>query len=739
MSMLALQQSAGNAAVTRLMRRQRLQPRAPTHGIQRYQAGTAGHGGIEAEALGPGGAGLSAEEAHTAYQGNWMRDLSQLNSPAMRPIIQMLAAGEFGRVIDSGELDQMLGQYVPSEHLDNPEGGGTVEDPRASQATRDEQYNLLSDDQKKAFDAEQLHRDDIRQASLRSGLPEYIERGKMHSKEKLKQAIMAGRGPEGLPLMGDALHGVEDYFSHSNFAEACILELKARGDPAGIRLADLIRQEPLGGNLAMLVPTGPDGRVQIQTGHYAGDANKWVSRIEQIQTELTNGELAAAFIKGFILVSQMTTEQVLSQLTAAAGGAIGGTLGMLLGGAGGAVVEGVTGAGRGAVQGAESGFEAGEELGGGGILGGALGVLGGLGGAIRGGVTGLVGGAVEGASEGAREGDAAGTALGRQVGGAAGLTVGTILATVEAPALQAAFSVITTPLILGATAAAKAGLLEKAAQNQTEASGGQAQAAGLSGPTHAQLAKDDPEHVLFPLSRAFAVAADTEIGEAMIAAWDGRVHETTDAAHSLDPAQAGGGAGGNGNGAPAAGGGGQLPAGTGGGGAGNGNGQPKARKRTKSQLFAEVDKRYWAKFPERDGQKLDPKKPEDKPYIQEWVKIRHEVEREDAASDPNVPFIPVEMDTVLIELEAMNMISDNQAAAAAEQSGDPAASAAATAQQTTDQVAMAGTLNQLATDLTAATFGQAESPQQQAVLDLVDKYVCHPDQSEWWVPIVQAH
>jgi hypothetical protein len=36
---------------------------------------------------------------------------------------------------------------------------------------------------------------------------------------------------------------------------------------------------------------------------------------------------------------------------------------------------------------------------------------------------------------------------------------------------------------------------------------------------------------------------------------------------------------------------------------------------------------------------------------------------------------------------------------------------------------------------TAPTF----TPQQEAVAALVDKYVCHPAQQDWWQPIVRAN
>ena len=90
----------------------------------RYQAGSSGHGGIEQRAL--TAAGFSGDEVKSVYAGNWLRDLSQLpKHPAATVLIRILSMGEFGRDTSADEL----GTYVPSEHMDNPEGGGTIEDP----------------------------------------------------------------------------------------------------------------------------------------------------------------------------------------------------------------------------------------------------------------------------------------------------------------------------------------------------------------------------------------------------------------------------------------------------------------------------------------------------------------------------------------------------------------------------------------------------------------------------------
>ena len=88
----------------------------------------------------------------------------------------------------------------------------------------DESDSHLSQQQQdeQAFMQTRLFQSELAQATHRSGLPDYIERGKLHAKRKLRQAIASGENPTGMMQMGDALHAVEDYFSHSNFVEACI-------------------------------------------------------------------------------------------------------------------------------------------------------------------------------------------------------------------------------------------------------------------------------------------------------------------------------------------------------------------------------------------------------------------------------------------------------------------------------------------------------------------------------------
>jgi len=196
---------------------------AATPSVQRYLAGGAGHGGVEKDALEE--AGLSKKESKLAYYGNWLRDLSQMKSA--RELIMILATGEFGHAPTSAEL----GQYMPTEHLDRPDGGESAEDPTLSAKDHRAQLGKLEGEQRRWADEEDTKqfRETIQQRVGATGLPFWIEAGKEHAKRKLADAIAHGRNPEGLRDLGNAQHAVEDYFAHSNFIEVALAQLVFEG------------------------------------------------------------------------------------------------------------------------------------------------------------------------------------------------------------------------------------------------------------------------------------------------------------------------------------------------------------------------------------------------------------------------------------------------------------------------------------------------------------------------------
>ncbi len=538
---IRLQSLAGNRSVQRA-----LAPRAPV--IQRYQAGEEGHGGIEQRAL--TSVGFSDAEAGQIYFGNWLRDFSQLNSSgnpmaqndllSLFTVIRVLGWGEWNREVSPEEL----GTYVPSEHLDNPDAAGltpgispdkrTVEDPAVRAMEHDpdpakrkiftDALDRLSPEQRRAYDDEEAHRSDITAAAKRSGLPEYVERGKFHAKSKLSEAIGLGRGPAGFAKMGDALHAVEDYFSHSNFIDVCLWTLHTSGVAAAEPYVKAMVERMHGTNPALIGGVGPSGQPNIVTGTYSPGANDWVSRLELLKAQLHSGEFAKAFLIGLIRLGTIKAADVAGALGRDVGSSAGAGAGLVVGGAGGAVVGGVEGAATGAETGARAGSRVGRALGGSGLLGDALGLAGGL----LGGAGGLVGGGLGGLVEGGVSGAAHGAEVGADLGGSAGEAVGRGVVTATGTLLLGEAEVamlLSSPLLKVAMLpylAAIDPIIEHFAEQQTTQSGVEAASRGLTGPTHSQIAKDAPDHPLFSVSVALAEEVDRQIGTAIQAAWAAR-------------------------------------------------------------------------------------------------------------------------------------------------------------------------------------------------------------------------
>jgi hypothetical protein len=453
---------------------------------------------------------MASGEIGGVYLGNWMRDFSQIGDPHDRTILSILnvlSMGEFNRPVTA----EQVGGYLPTEHLDNPRGGGSVEDPAATGADTaglsSSQRAWVKEQQTPEFKAKLAAR------ARASHLPEYIEAGKEHARRQFEAAARAGRGdPDGQLAMGNGLHTVEDYFAHSNFTDACIYLLAAEGalppeSTAYQALQDRAKDldyDPSGG------VAGGAGRPEIMTGTYRGTGNKTVSLLEQLRSEVETGSLRKAAVLGAIRVGMVNA----GQLGATGGAAVGSTALGGLAAAGGVLVEGTGGAVSGAAEGWQNneGWDA-----------------------VTGAVGGFFGGGAEGAQDGARRGWEGGSAAGGRGGAAVGRVLG-----------QGAGAVIETAVIGGVVGLISAAILgaqitpgvptlvgagaDALADQQTRAATAADRAAGDSSPNHSQLAKDDLHHPAFAGSRALAVHVDTAIGRAMIAAWNAGADEASVAA-----------------------------------------------------------------------------------------------------------------------------------------------------------------------------------------------------------------
>jgi hypothetical protein len=490
-----LQQTAGNAAVAGLMRargvsRKRQRSLQQPAALLRYQAGARGHGGIEAEGLSRAGfrGDMEHDEIGRIYFGNWLRDWSQvppgkaksLVRGAVVSVLNVLSMGEFDRPF----TEDQLGAYMPSEHMDNPLGGKNVESPdntspeaRAAAAANEAQ---LSPDQRAWLQRERSPEFQamITAAARASGLPEYIERGKAHSKEKLRQAVLGTDEAEWEMNLGNALHGIEDYFSHSNFTEVALAMLAQEGNAAATRVLDDARRSSAGGfDASTAGGTDAMGRPGIITGTYGDEshgANQIVSMTEQLKSEVLTGALRIAWIKGMARIAgrgEGAALRVEAEL-------VGGAPAAVIGGAGGLV------------GGVAAGFSRGH------------------------GFFGTIESMAEGAVEGAEGGAEAGVSAVGDVGEGLGTGAGYVIGATEGAALVAQGLVLFGALDL----AVKAGLDEVVSDKGTEASAVGAPrepGAAAAAPTHSQLAKDAPEHAVYATSRALAVHADTVLGGAV--------------------------------------------------------------------------------------------------------------------------------------------------------------------------------------------------------------------------------
>jgi len=450
--------------------------------VQRFQPGEKGHGGIEAEGLLAAGlqGTMTGGEIGGIYLGNWMRDFSQLgdvHDPGIMLVLNVLSMGEFGRRV----TPEQVGGYLASEHLDNPMGGGSAEDPSlnaplTAQAAgaRAAAEKRLSDDQRRWLDEQRNDtnfRREIHDRAESSHLPEYIEVGKEHARRKIEESARLawqGKRSDAALALGNALHTIEDYYAHSNFADAGLYMLIADGSlPASHPIATSERAravrfhyDPSGGTSGQS-STAP----RIMTGTYR-PANQKVSLLDALRTEIQTGALRHAAIKG---AWAMQPELGVGALGLAAGVAKGWRDGRgVVGTVKSMAREGSSGARQAIAQGSET---YGTEF---------LGADQGLG------------------SEFDRPDAAA------AVTAVVGL-VDVLIASCGKTAL---------PLLEGAAD------VETLKARHADALAREANPADTdTGPNHSQLAKDDTEHPLFGMARALAIEADRGIGTAIRIAW----------------------------------------------------------------------------------------------------------------------------------------------------------------------------------------------------------------------------
>lgn len=179
--------------------------------------------------------GFRQHEIRAIYFGNWLRDYSQLLDPkivraanvpknfpdvlsrdALTRIVDVLAVKEFSDLmkVDREKFrvtPERLGVYRPSEHIDNPK---IVKPAPFDPASRDADFEPW-------VEAD----DPLLEVDYQTSTKRYIHRSSAVMQTELKTALKAGlESTDGLRALGSALHILEDFYAHSNYAELCLIK-----------------------------------------------------------------------------------------------------------------------------------------------------------------------------------------------------------------------------------------------------------------------------------------------------------------------------------------------------------------------------------------------------------------------------------------------------------------------------------------------------------------------------------
>ncbi|KPX39608.1 hypothetical protein ALO68_101510 [Pseudomonas syringae pv. helianthi] len=244
-------------------------------------------------------AGFRPDEIRAIYYGNWLRDYSQLLDPkivratsmpksfpdllsrdALTRLVDVLAVKEFTDLMKTDRArfvvtPERLGVYRPAEHIDNPK---TV-------APKPDNPKLRDAD----FDNWVLPDDPTLQVDHDTSMKRYIQRSVGIMAAGLQSAV--NKGPEstdGLRDMGAALHILEDFFAHSNFAELSLIKLGHTRVLPWTSEADCKHRLPLvtgtfGGSDIIASLAEPLGRILFSTDEKPFEAFKAGERYERDQ------------------------------------------------------------------------------------------------------------------------------------------------------------------------------------------------------------------------------------------------------------------------------------------------------------------------------------------------------------------------------------------------------------------------------------------------------------------------
>ena len=203
------------------------------------------------------------QQALSIYAGNWMRDFSQVYvpfvfenlkkmprimgdvlSPPIGPlgaesiigsILRAIAIQDFDTQIPQKVMtDQNIGTYVPQEHMDNP-AGLTLDDDllvRTMSSSGQKGHYVIASQSKPNFRENTLNAAafdnslQIENPLLYNVSPSGMNYFIFNTSEWIKQQFKKSKNSSDVDLarmfFGSGLHGVEDYFAHSNFIEIAL-------------------------------------------------------------------------------------------------------------------------------------------------------------------------------------------------------------------------------------------------------------------------------------------------------------------------------------------------------------------------------------------------------------------------------------------------------------------------------------------------------------------------------------
>jgi hypothetical protein len=176
-------------------------------------------------------------ERRQIYFGNWLRDYSQVLDPkivrrstsrnvlegftrkALTSVLDVMARDEFGNTESFRVTPEKMGVYRAEQHIDNPHG---IEDATSKNDAATSKHNSF----RNKWTASEVAIDPA------TGMLNYIANSKgpwetsaAYIEQELRAAASLGRTVEGRRRLGQGLHTLEDFYSHSNFAEIMLIKL----------------------------------------------------------------------------------------------------------------------------------------------------------------------------------------------------------------------------------------------------------------------------------------------------------------------------------------------------------------------------------------------------------------------------------------------------------------------------------------------------------------------------------